>query len=281
MFGRDRQPKVPRFGDFKPAPRDPGRPRYGQQQHLHDPGLTKITDDGEEVRKQKAEEGVVGHHRIAGLDLGQAVDWTALVGISRRKYRHGFQGPHDPSWSMFGVARVKRVSYPEMCRKLLANLQAEMLVVDFTGVGRPVVDILREEARRIEWSGRIVPVSIVGSNAKMERHTEARGYYWTVPKVDIVTSINVAQQKHGLRIPDKGEGKLILEEMDAFQMRKQPGKVSDQFSARQGAHDDLLLALGLACWWMTRFGNRELSVFLGPDAADMERAWKPYNGPNA
>ena len=70
-----------------------------------------------------------------------------------------------------------------------------------------------------------------------------------VPKRELVSTIQVLLQTKRLRIPSLlPEAQVLLEEMTNFQV-----KISltghDSYGAwREGTHDDLLLAVALACW---------------------------------
>ena len=104
---------------------------------------------------------------ITGLDLGQAADFTALAVLEQtlapdcvrpeRKVRH------------YAVRHLQRfelgTSYTRICTQVAAifgtrPLVGSTLAVDQTGVGRPVVDMLR----RAKMNARIVPVTITGGH---------------------------------------------------------------------------------------------------------------------
>ena len=118
------------------------------------------------------------------------------------------------------------------------------LVVDATGVGRPVVDLLRDADLRCG----IMPVMITSG----EMETMAGGYY-RAPKRDVITGMQVLLQNEGLRIA----AGLPLREALLREMRETKVKIttegSEQFGAwRQGEHDDLVFAVALACWGMNK-----------------------------
>lgn len=241
-------------------------PRYGPPIRLDDPTVARL--DGDAAQQVPGQEG---WRRVGGLDLGQSRDWTALACLGVRRYDPGFVGPRDKSIHVTKLGRRRRLPYTEIADEVV-KLDLDLLVVDFGGVGRAVVDILVERARRTEWKARIVPVNIVKSAAAMSEHHEARGKYFSVPKVDVVESINVAQQERGMRIPDTVSGRLLRKEMQEFRAKKTEAG-NDQFAAREGKYDDLVLALGLVCWWTLRFGNRELNLWTPGERVD-GRGWK-------
>lgn len=196
---------------------------------------------------------------ILGVDLGQAGDYAAAASVRLRTATPDFVGPPYPKLRCVALRRWPLgTDYCEIVADVL-DLRADVTVVDFTGVGRPVVDILRKEAGRRNFRGRIRPVSIVASNARGRMKHEERGSHWIVPKVDLISSIALWQQKRLLALPAVPETKLLIHEMSEFRMRYTKA-ANMQFGAAPGAHDDLVIAFGLACWWASRFGTRTLQV---------------------
>jgi len=117
---------------------------------------------------------------ITGLDLGQAADFTALAVLEQslgpdwlrpeRKVRH------------YAVRHLQRfplgTPYTTVCTRMSAMfadrpLAGSTLAVDQTGVGRPVVDMMK----RSRINARIVPVTITGGH----RATPGEAG-WLVPK---------------------------------------------------------------------------------------------------
>jgi hypothetical protein len=132
------------------------------------------------------------------------------------------------------------------------------LVVDATGVGRPVVDLLK----RARPGCLLMPVNITGGAAE----SRGRGYYG-VPKRDLVTGVQVLLQCGGLQIASGiPHGAALLAEM--AEMRAKVAVAGNtQFGVwREGVHDDLVLAVALACWGARRMYPR------GPYGA--EAYWK-------
>lgn len=197
--------------------------------------------------------------RTAGLDLGQVNDYTAMAVLEQRNYPSDFLGPQYPKVVCRALRRWQLgTSYVDIIEDVLA-VPVDVLVVDFTGIGRPFVDMLRTRARRIGYVGRIRPVVIAASNARLKMKGEERGSHWIVPKIDIVSSIVTLQQQKLLVLPGAPETKVLLSELQNFQM-KYTHAANMQFGARNGKNDDLVLAFGLACWYVKRFGQRRFAV---------------------
>ncbi len=129
-----------------------------------------------------------------------------------------------------------------MARPLLLN--AAPLVLDGTGVGRPVVDMFRQSARYA-----MTPVLIT---AGATVSTDEAGYTH-VPKRDLVGATQVLLQNKQVRIgPSLPEAQTLTSELQTFQTKISVQTAHESFGAwREGQHDDLVLALALALWFAT------------------------------
>lgn len=181
---------------------------------------------------------------VLGLDLGQASDYTALCVAERAASEPGA----PPLYEIRHVDRAPLgTPYPDIVthvgRLMAAPELSEnaRLVVDGTGVGRPVVDLLWQAGMRA------VSVTITGG-----QRVSGGLNSWGVPKRDLVTNLQVLLQSHRLRIAaDLPLADALADEMLDFRVR-----VSDAGHDSWGGrdHDDLVLALAIACW----FGERAM-----------------------
>lgn len=187
-----------------------------------------------------------------GLDLGREQDHTAIVVVERVEQRRAFSEPRfvalhvrhaeqAPLGTPFAwvVERTRELlSHPE----LLGNC---MLAVDATGLGAPVVEMLR--AGRIGCDIR--PVKITGGE-RSNSYPSTGGTVWTVPKQDLISRLQVLLEREELKIAKELEerGRLVKELMS---MRMTPGQRRGRVKYGAdgcGEHDDLAIALSLACW---------------------------------
>jgi hypothetical protein len=127
------------------------------------------------------------------------------------------------------------------------------LVADATGVGAPVVDLLR--AAHLPCS--LTPVTITSGD-----RAHSQGDHWHVPKRDLLNNLLVLLEAGELRIPRKlTEAGALVRELSAVEMRHRPGGVR-MGADGSGEHDDLVMAVALACWKAKRkensFGTRRL-----------------------
>ncbi len=181
--------------------------------------------------------------RIAGVDLAQTHDFSAIciTEVLRQgekpvhRVRHLERLPIGTDYP----AQVSRIA--EVCRAA----GTEELIVDQTGVGRAVVDMMREHGLR----PRSVTIT-AGDNLSSD--TVRREY--RVPKRDLVTALQLALQTDRLRVAKSlSQAQRWADEMLAFQVSiSAAGHDSYGNDGAQAAHDDLVMATALSVWWGER-----------------------------
>jgi len=192
---------------------------------------------------------------ILGLDLGQAGDYTAFAVLEQTWPKHG-----GTSTARYDVRHLERMplgsSYPDVVKQVservyaLRDLDASLtLVVDQTGVGRPVVDLLRDAALPC----RLVPIMITGGQAVTQTEEQVgwvKQIGFHVPKRDLVSVLAVLLQSERMRVAqDLPAAQLLVQELLNFRVKiSLTGR--DSYGAgeewRDGAHCDLVLAVALA-----------------------------------
>jgi hypothetical protein len=199
---------------------------------------------------------------FAGLDLGQKQDPAALAVVEWAECggagdAAAFEHGNPSSLSLRHLERmplgtpypevVERVSYTMRSRQL-AGGERRHLVVDGTGVGPAVVDLLRRE----DLHSRLWPVTITRGDT--ERYADE---YYRVPKRDLIVGLQVLMQRGGLQIAEgMKEGATLVKEMAEMRV-KISGSAHEQYGAwRSGEHDDLVLAVALACWGVRKAAPR-------------------------
>jgi hypothetical protein len=186
-----------------------------------------------------------------GLDLGQAQDFTALAVLSRPRVL-GHEPPADRQ-SPYAVPHLHRFTlgtpYPQIVAAVVdllrsPPLRGSMLVVDQTGVGRPVVDMLTDGLE-----GRVncqfCPITITAGHEV----TRSEVGQLRVPKKELVASLQVLLQTRRLRIAQAlPDAATLVRELETFRV-KVTAAANETFGAwREGQHDDLVLAVALAAW---------------------------------
>jgi Terminase RNaseH-like domain len=213
----------------------------------HGPGMISGRDPALRVRKPPET-----HHYI-GLDLGQSQDFTA-VSVLAGTFTDDDQ---KPTYQCVHLERFALgTSYPDIVRAMVTLTERPelcgdwQLVVDATGVGRPVVDLLREAFGTLRR--RVHPVSITGGGK-----VSASAYGLCVPKRDLVLTLKVLLESGRLEFAGKWpETADLIRETLAFQV-KITNAANDTYGAwREGTHDDLVLSVALAAWYAERKARR-------------------------
>jgi hypothetical protein len=196
----------------------------------------------------------VGASYIVGLDFGQSMDYSALVVLERQKPVPGQDvplGTPRPPYQ-YAVRHLHRwqlgTSYPvivqetaALCERLpAAGWSQRDLVVDHTGCGRPVVDLMQQT--------KLHPTAVTLHGG--DRVTRDGRNYRT-PKRDLVGCVAVLLQQQRLQFAqDLPLTPILTKELLNFKVKIDPATAHDSYSAwREADHDDLVLALALACWW--------------------------------
>ena len=184
-----------------------------------------------------------------GLDLGQKRDHTAIVIVER------------PEPDIYGsrckqllVRHAERVplgtAYPQVVERVRALVGSPLLagrcavVVDATGVGAPVMDLLRQAGLGCE----IAAVTIT-SGERETRQGGRGGRVYGVPKETLVALVVVLLEQSELRVSARmRERAALVRELLDTQARPR-GTLAPKIGAEgTDEHDDLLMALALACW---------------------------------
>jgi len=188
---------------------------------------------------------------IVAVDLGISRNFTALVLLERvdcqcDETRDDLDPVQNPI--VYHVLHLKRfplgTESPEiiefisqlMARRTLAG--RIRLVVDASGIGMPIVKEMRRYGLRPE---PITFTSGVRTNGNK------------VPKRDLLSGLLLLFQQRRIRIPSNVKLRAeLIEEFNNFSL-KYTQNGNPTFSAASGAHDDLIMALALACYF---FENR-------------------------
>ena len=200
---------------------------------------------------------------VVGLDLGQAQDYTALTVLEKvPQSAMEQQVRSEGGMSYTGMKRVEKPMHYH-CRHLeryelgtlypaivtnVANLmqtpalRGATLVVDGTGVGRPVVDMFR--------AAGLKPVAVLITGGDVVNH---EGGYWRVPKRDLVGAVQVPLQDKRLKFADSlALAPTLIQEMLNFKVKISESAHDSYGAWREGTHDDLILSVMLAAWWAQR-----------------------------
>lgn len=180
---------------------------------------------------------------IAGLDLGQISDPTALCVLEvttsiqgNRTVRH-YACRHLQRW--LGVSYL---NITEALRPMMAQLDRPRLVVDGTGVGTGVVDILRKAKLPIR---QLFPIVITAG------HTVTPGSKGgaNVPKRELISVAQSALQGDRLAFsPKLKEAAELRKELATFKVKINLNATESFEAWRDSDKDDLVLACCMAVW---------------------------------
>jgi hypothetical protein len=178
-----------------------------------------------------------------GVDLGKLRDYTAIAVIERYFKSTGYDAVyHREAFESRTVLRMLEqvrlgTSYPAVVNRiseLIAKLSVKgrcTAIVDATGVGQPVVDALRTQ----ELDCDLIPVTITGG----DHSTKISGGV-TIPKSELLVSLQMTVANEELRIPSQLPlRRTLVDELT---------KIGRNLRAVGSGHDDLVMALSLACW---------------------------------
>jgi hypothetical protein len=204
---------------------------------------------------------------VVGVDVGQTSDPSALCVLEHVKgvldsntllERHTSTGRRPQiSSERLDVRHLERLplglSYPAVAQRvkdLLAEpplcgydkVKPAELVIDETGVGRAVGDIFVAAGMKPKR------VSITAGSEV----TAVGGDRWHVAKTVLISTVDAMLHRGVLRFAAAlAEAPTMRDELLDFR-RKLSDAGRATYSARTGAHDDLVLAVAIACWWCSR-----------------------------
>ena len=207
---------------------------------------------------------------FVGLDLGQMRDHSALAVVERDEI---FVGEMDhatyerPRVRRFRVRYLERLalgtSYPTVVERVRQVVRQRplmsrcTLVMDATGVGAPVLDLMRQA----NLGCGIVPVNLTGGDMVSQS-----GSLWNVPKQVLISGLLVMLEKKELALSMRVASARVLHlELAGMEARVNRSGQLSFGTWREGEHDDVVMATALACWrarWKSEgiWGTKPLGI---------------------
>lgn len=193
---------------------------------------------------------------FVGVDLGQAMDYTALAVVERAE-ETGDWDPVMVAWRKEVKLRVRYLErvplgtpYPEIVERVKQMTHSPELAehchvaADATGVGRPVIDLLRQAG----LGCGLMPVVVTSGD-----HETHDGGYYRVPKQDLIVGLQVLLQQEKLQIAaGLRHAETLATEMAGMRARTTHTGHEQYGAWREGQHDDLVFAVALACWGLKK-----------------------------
>jgi hypothetical protein len=208
-----------------------------------------------------------------GVDLGKLTDYSALASLvwtvpappgGRREY----DVPTLHRWPL----GTPYLDVADGLARFLAGPVAgrcPLLVLDATGVGEPVCELVRG---RLAAAGAAVTtrlVTITGGSAE----TPGPGGRWRVAKKQLVSVLQVLLGTRRLRVAaGQPEARTLMRELETFQVKISDAGNETFESWRERDHDDLVLAVALAAWAAERCAVEPFTPAVDPDGSLVARA---------
>jgi hypothetical protein len=176
-----------------------------------------------------------------GIDVGQINDPTAVVVL---QFEHG----PEPVYHLGHAQRFPLgTDYLEIAERIAAPLSTQplrgraLVAIDATGVGKPIVDLIRPKLPR---GTRVYPIWITGGISVGSDVGKL-----TVPKRDLITTTQLLLQNGRLRIASGIlDATALVEELLSYRVTISDAGHDSYGPWREQAHDDLVLALAVAAW---------------------------------
>jgi len=188
-----------------------------------------------------------------GLDVGRAVDHSALCVLARR-LETTQPGSMDPAhlFHRYYVTYLRRFSlgteYELIENEVVRLWKLPELIptrnycfVDQTGVGAPIVESLRR--KKVPVNGIIITSGNTVNNPQPNE--------WHVPKSELVSALAKVVQIGRLKIVQGVENwKELKDELQTFgyKVNRETGNLSYE-ALEERVHDDLVISLALGIWY--------------------------------
>jgi hypothetical protein len=178
-----------------------------------------------------------------GVDIGQKVDPTAIavVEVAERAdatyfvVRHLERLPLGTAYPL--VATRLAVLVKQVRKRMGAGGDALTIFADATGVGLPVVDLLKDAGIPV------TPVLFTHGDKRTEDREQRR---ITLGKAWLVSRLQALLQSGRLLLPDTTEARALAQELLDYEIRLSEDADFKAGAFKVGSHDDLVTALGLA-----------------------------------
>jgi hypothetical protein len=187
-------------------------------------------------------------------DLAQINDYTAIT-VIERVYTNNKKSSYFGDIRDYHLRHIERpergTTYPKIVERLKELVCSQQLkgkdkavVIDITGVGRPVWDLMQNNGFRNSING----ITITGGNSVMRD-----GCFYNVPKRDLISALQVAFQNGTLKIAaGLPESDTLVKELTNFKVKINING-HDQYEAwREGIHDDIVLSAAMGMWLATQ-----------------------------
>ncbi len=200
-----------------------------------------------------------------GVDIGQKVDPTAIVVCEATRPQPSTTvvapgvmrttrpaGKAETSYTARMIQRLPlNTPYPDVAAAIVdvvANLRLRttrkpLIYVDASGVGLPVVDLLRQA---LAGKPHMLTACLFTYG---DRYTNDRHYRTptaSVGKAYLVSRLQALLQTERIKLPETSEARVLAKELQDYEIHIDQDANMKAGAFKVGTHDDLVTALGLA-----------------------------------
>ena len=181
---------------------------------------------------------------IIGIDIGKSTDPTAICVAtpSRRKGQISFQVRH--------LERIPLgLPYPEIFERIATVIESvagrsrfrPRVLIDATGVGQPVVDLLRLRIRGADIHGVLLRAGELHTYRNGAKHITI-----VIGKAKLAKRLQAMIQNGRVHLPDTDEARALAAELLNYEVRIDENGTDRYGAFKSGTHDDLVTALAFS-----------------------------------
>lgn len=185
---------------------------------------------------------------VVSVDLGQSNDFSAISIIERDNLKYLIRYLERFPIGTDYNDQVERIS---MVLTSTRNREIKPLfVVDRTGVGRAVTDMMRARKENP------IMITITGGDT-----IRRNGNEWNVPKRELIAPLILAFQNKEIKIPGSlSESGPLTKELLNFKLKVTATGMDTYEAEKAGMHDDLVLSVAMGVFVLLRSGKAEAGV---------------------
>ena len=198
--------------------------------------------------------------RAIGVDLGQNKDYTAISILEKKQEYFDYPANQNKDGDPFYLVRFLErpplgTPYPQIIKRVQEiinsvtkqNKQDPTLILDATGVGKPIFDEFK-----------VAGFNPMGIMIHGGDSVSRDGSIFHVPKRDLAGVLQVLYQQGRIKVSAKlPEAKTLNRELLNFKVKINLQTGHDSYEAwRESEHDDLVLSVACAAWYMERDRGR-------------------------
>lgn len=211
-----------------------------------------------------------------GCDLGEVQDYSTISVIRRDIEWREDRGIFISTYLTTYLHRFPlRTPYPEVVEQIKTIFTEPYiavygtLIVDKTGVGRPVIEMMEREGLSP------IGITVTGGNV-VTRDSDGFGYH--VPKGHLISAFLIMTQSGQFHVSGKlGLAKDLEKEMQAFKVKIKKNTGNEIYEG-EGEHDDLVMCVALPLWYAHKYDEQTQTLDqLAENYGDDEEANKNYN----